>query len=209
MIKVVPGLATALVVACAIVLAGCGGSTDASAPSSTAVASRQAAAQPKGDTYSCPKRTPSWTQRSVIVNRLPSAVTLIASEYDCNDWDGTATPGHAFTGKVIQPGVAQEFTLQPVKYYERTWTMGFADAVTGGLYGSVRANLLRTVLWADYIRVIPTERSYAPPDMSCDINRLAPTTLPDTPFNQWPKYGTGTLALVAFRGHVTLASSCA
>jgi len=194
----------------AFALAGCGGSGgDQSSPAvSTSAGARQAAGSTAGDTYSCTSRNPSFTYTSTIENRLPTAIMLGAREYDCNDWDGTSTPGYAFTGKTIPAGGKRTFTLPAVKYTTRNWTMAILDGSGTSSYGSVRMSLPQTTVDFDRIVVAGSVLAWRERG-TCQINQLAATGAPQTPFAEWPDSFTDVaLGVVSHKGRVTLASEC-
>lgn len=207
--RVKAGVALALVACAVVALAGCGGAPEGEVPST---AQRQAAGAIAGDTYSCKPRNPSFTQVAVIANRLPIPVALRASQYDCNDWDGTSTPGYAFTGKVLQPGDETRFTLQPVKYTTRNWTMEFVDPESDASLGTVRLTLPQTVGDSNVITVMGSAPANRPAGeegpAQCRLSPMAPTDISATPWKYIPTLSQASLAVISRNGRVTLSSEC-
>jgi len=206
--RIVLGVTAVPLAACAIALVGCGGASgsDAESNSTTSAASRNAAGAGRGDTFGCSPQD-GFTYQPTISNRLPTPITLYAREYDCNDWDGDSTPGHAFTGQVIPAKSSRTFTLQPAMRTTRNWTMdiyGFTDAHLG----TVRMKIPQRPDSAIWIEV-DGSKIRSPASFACGVNDLAYTAADQTPYSEWPKYSSTTaLALVSDKGRVALVSRC-
>jgi hypothetical protein len=197
--------------ALAVMATGCGGSDSAESPAATG-ATREAAAA--ADTRTCPPQT-GYTYKATIANLLPTSIMLRASEYDCNDWDGDSTPGHAFTGQVIKPGEKRTFTLQPAKYTTRNWTMEILRPPGSTSLGRARMTMPQTSLDFDRIEVAGATREYVPrgqmasgvPDF-CYFLSMTPTAAPDTPWSRIGWFTDVPLSVVARSGRVAIASQC-
>ena len=130
-----------------LILSGCSGSSDPEQAAPSTQVEREAAVSFKPNDSTCAPRGPSYTYKAGIRNNLPFAIRLDAGEYDCNDWSGVNTPGVAFTGKVLQPREVLAFTLEPVKYTTRWWTLAITPAGGGSSFGSARLKLPQTVIY--------------------------------------------------------------
>lgn len=197
----------------ALLVSGCGGSSATTAPSASTV--RQAAGVDFApDSQTCPEKSPSYTYKTSIVNRMPFPIRLTAGEYTCNDWSGVSTPGHAFTGKVLQPGESLAFTLEPRKYTTRAWTLAFSE-VDAGLapFGAVRLRMPQTTLDLDRIEVpggteVTTNAIGA---KSCWIETMGRTEVPATPTSDYPGlfFEDGpTLGVISYNGRVAFIGHC-
>lgn len=195
----------------AVVATGCGGSDSAEAPTDTAN-TRQAASG--GDTRTCPPQT-GYTYKATIANLLPTSIMLRASEYDCNDWDGVSTPGHAFTGQVMKPGETRTFTLQPAKYTTRNWTMEILRPPGSTSLGRARMTIPQTTgLDWDRIEVAGGTKGLLPKSQAgqgpenCEFLPLAQTQAPETPWSQIGWFWEVPLSVVSRDGRVAIASVC-
>ena len=198
--------------ALAALAAGCGGSDSAQSPAATGAATKQAAAA-TGDTRTCPKNSPSFTYTPTIRNLLDSPIMLNASQYDCNDWDGTSTPGRAFTGQVIQPGERRTFTLQPARNTTRNWTMEFVG--TGGtpFYGRARLRIPTTTVQADSIKAVGAKDAVAPElndykVVTCAFLPMERTGAPATGWADLQPFFDVAITVVSRDGFITLATAC-
>lgn len=190
------------------IAAGCG---ESPTTGTSATQVREAAAA--ADTRTCPKNGPSFTYKATIANRLPTSIMLRASEYDCNDWDGVSTPGHAFTGQVIKPGEKRTFILQPAKYTERNWTMEIVRPPGSTSLGRARMTIPKT-MYEDRIEVagstnysIPKEQAGQGPE-TCDFLPMAQTGAPDTRWSEIGWFWEVAISVVSRDGRVAIASAC-
>lgn len=209
-------LTTALsIVTLAFILAGCGGSPDTDGLSPTTQATREAAAAFTPDKSTCAPRGPSYTYKAGLRNNLPFAIRLDAGEYDCNDWSGVNTPGVAFTGKILQPGEALSFTLEPVKYTTRWWTLSISPAGGGTSFGTARLKLPQTVIYEqDSIQISASQEVFVsiPGSVAykCSLLPMSPTNAPTTPQREYPDYfiDATPLGVISYDGRITLAGHC-
>lgn len=197
----------------AVVATGCGGSETTGATTADTANTRQAASG--GDTRTCPKNGPSFTYKATIANLLPTSIMLRASEYDCNDWDGVSTPGHAFTGQVMKPGETRTFTLQPAKYTTRNWTMEILRPPGSTSLGRARMTIPQTTgLDWDRIEVAGATKGLLPKSQAgqgpenCEFLPLAQTQAPETPWSQIGWFWEVPLSVVSRDGRVAIASVC-
>ncbi|MFM8519502.1 MAG: hypothetical protein ACKOB2_03715, partial [Solirubrobacterales bacterium] len=142
-------------------------------------------------------------------------VRLLARDYDCNDWDGVSTPGRTYTGKVILPGETQNFTLQPVKYTTRNWTMEFLEQ-SGGRLGTARLKIpQRSQSW-DAILAEGATKQYSPTwktGRGMDSCWLLPFVsarkgTPDTSWSEIDFFFNVSLSLIYYKGRINLATEC-
>lgn len=200
------------IVTLSFILAGCSGSTNADDASPTTQVTRAAAPAFKPDKSTCTERGPSFTYRNGIVNTLPFAIRLDAGEYDCNDWSGQSTPGHAFTGKILQPGETMDFVLEVVKYTTRWWTLAISPADGGAPFGTARLKMPQTSLDFDRIEILGSDKVQVDNDEieACQVSKMSQTDAPATPKGDYPRYFTYSPALgvVSRDGRVMLASFC-
>lgn len=197
------------IVAVGVAAAGCGGSDTAQ---TTTSAARQAAAV-IGDTRTCPANSPSFTYKATIRNRLDSPIMLRASEYDCNDWDGTSTPGHAFSGQVLQPGEKRTFTLQPAKYTTRNWSMDFVGPTGNPFYGRARLQIQQTSVESDSIKAVGSKEDGGwtvnrHGVQSCYLLPMETTGAPDTGMSDIEFFTHVPLTVMVRNGRITLATVC-
>jgi hypothetical protein len=199
----------------ALLLSGCTSSSDSEQASPSTQVEREAAVGFKPNDSTCAPRGPSYTYKAGIRNNLPFAIRLDAGEYDCNDWSGVNTPGVAFTGKVLQPGEVLPFTLEPVKYTTRWWTLAVSPASGGSPFGTARLTMPQTSLGdVDRIEIsgaqkiavrIPGSIAY-----QCSLLQMSPTNAPTTPQSEYPDYFIyqTPLGVISYEGRVTLAGFC-
>ncbi|MFM9053973.1 MAG: hypothetical protein ACKOQ5_03840 [Solirubrobacterales bacterium] len=199
---------TLAALAFSLTVVACGGSEDTKTP--------ERLASSGGDTRTCPPRNPSFTYDGAIKNHLSFPVRLLARAYDCNDWDGVSTPGRTYTGKVILPGETQNFTLQPVKYTTRNWTMEFLEQ-SGGRLGTARLKIPQRALSADAIQAEGATKQYAPPPRptgsrpdNCHLLPFvsAPKGTPDTSWSEVDLFFDVPLSLIYYKGRINLATEC-
>lgn len=199
---------TLAALAFSLMVVACGGSEDTKTP--------ERLASSGGDTRTCPPRNPSFTYDGAIKNHLSFPVRLLARDYDCNDWDGVSTPGRTYTGKVIPPGETQNFTLQPVKYTTRNWTMEFLEE-SGGRLGTARLKIPQRALSADAIQAEGATKQNAPPPKTTGKRTdtcwllpfvSAPKGTPDTSWSEVDPFFDVSLSLIYYKGRITLASEC-
>jgi len=200
------------IVTLAFILAGCGGSQSADTPAPSTQVVREAAVAFKPDKGTCTERGPSYTYRNGIVNTLPFAIRLDAGEYDCNDWSGQSTPGHAFTGKILQPGETLDFVLEPVKYTTRWWTLAISPANGGAPFGTARLTMPQTGLDAERIEILGSDEvRVADHGVDfCQVSKMSQTDARATPKSDYPRYFTDSpsLGVVSHDGRVMLAGFC-
>lgn len=198
-----------------LLVGGCSGSQVSDGDSTSTQVEREAAAGFKPNDSTCAPRSPSYTYKASIKNTLPFAIRLDAGEYDCNDWSGVNTPGVAFTGKVLQPGEVLPFTLEPVKYTTRWWTLAISPSDGGARFGTARLTMPQTVL-EDYDRIEISSSQKIPVRipgsiaMYCHLLPMSPTNASTTPQSQYPDYfiDQTPLSVISYDGRVTLAGYC-
>lgn len=201
-----------MVLALTFVLSACSGSQTSNDPTASPQVTREAAATFKPDSRTCDSQT-SYTYRAAIVNRMPFAIRLDAGEYDCNDWSGVSTPGHAFTGKVLRPGETLEFVLEPAKYTTRLWTLAISPADGGAPFGTARLKMPQTSLDVDRIEILGSDRvsirKWGEID-SCHVLKMSPTSAAPTTEGDYPDafFHAVPLGIVSYDGAVTLAGHC-
>ena len=205
----------ALAVVLSLLISGCSGSSDSEQASTSTQVEREAASGFKPNDSTCAPRGPSYTYNAGIKNTLPFAIRLDAGEYDCNDWSGVNTPGTAFTGKVLQPGEVLPFTLEPVKYTTRWWTLAISPASGGSRFGTARLKIPQTTgLDFDRIEISAAQDVFVSIPGSivyrCSLLTMSATNAPTTPQSEYPDYFTDPtpLGVISYDGRVTLAGFC-
>ena len=205
-------VATAMVVG--LLISGCSGSSDPKQAAPPTQVEREAAFSFKPNDSTCAPRGPSYTYKAGIRNNLPFAIRLDAGEYDCNDWSGVNTPGVAFTGKVLQPGESLSFTLEPVKYTTRWWSLAISPAAGGSPFGIARLTMPQTSLDTDRIEISASQQVFVEIPNSiaykCSLLPMSPTNAPTTPQSEYPDYFIyqTPLGVISYDGRVTLAGFC-
>lgn len=200
----------AAVVSLGLLLGGCGGSPETDAAAPTTPVTREAAAAFKPDKSTCTERGPSYTFTSSIINRLPVAIRLDAGEYECNDWSGTRTPGHAFTGKILQPGEKLTIVLEAVKYTTRWWTLMISPIDGGPAFGTARLSMPQTALTEDHIEILGSTQVWLPKNENlsyCSVLEMGSTSVSSTDQRDYPEYYNH-LGVVSYNGRVSLAGYC-
>lgn len=197
-----------------LLVGGCSGSQVSDGDSTSTQVEREAAAGFKPNDSTCAPQNPSYTYRNSIVNNLPFAIRLDAGEYNCNDWSGVNTPGMAFTGKVLQPGEVLPFTLEPVKYTTRWWTLAISPSNGGAPFGTARLTMPQTSLDFDRIEISGAAQVFVYPQRQdidyCHVLTMNPTDAPATPAKDYPAYFiySPALAVISHNGWVSLAGFC-
>lgn len=197
-------LASVSALAIGLGVVGCGGSQTAETPQA-----RQAVAD-GGETTTCPEISNTFTFSSVVQNKLPEPIMLKARDYTCSDWSGVSTPGHAFTGKVIQPGEKLPFVLEARRSVVRTWTMEITGANGAPSLGAARLTI-PTEFDPGLTRIkmvgatIVRDRN----GFKCDVLPMEKARFPATPMSQWPApFWKVPLGVISYDGAVAFVGNC-